>query len=139
MLCRIPARHKLRLMIPLITPEYKHGACRLACFSVLLLAGMELLAVTADFTGVVIAVADGDTVTIRTDGRKVRVRLNEIDAPERAQEWGNHSRKALTDLVLHHRVQVRVAGVDDYGRTLGRLYLNSTVTGQDIDINTEMV
>ena len=102
---------------------------------------MDLLAAnaTADFTGVVIAVADGDTVTIRTDGRKVRVRLNEIDAPERAQEWGVHSRETIDDLVYRRQVRVRSSGVDDYGRTLGKLYLTSTVAGQEIDVNAEMV
>ena len=45
----------------------------------------------------VVAVADGDTVTVlrqtSAGPRQVRVRLTEIDAPERGQPWG-HPRPA---------------------------------------------
>lgn len=36
----------------------------------------------ADFTGKVVAVADGDTLTVLRDREQIKVRLVEIDAPE---------------------------------------------------------
>jgi len=45
----------------------------------------------ADFTGKVVAVADGDTITVLRDHVQVKVRLNEIDAPEKKQAFGNRS------------------------------------------------
>jgi endonuclease YncB( thermonuclease family) len=45
----------------------------------------------ADFTGKVVAVADGDTITVLREREQVKVRLVEIDAPEKAQAFGNRS------------------------------------------------
>jgi endonuclease YncB( thermonuclease family) len=43
----------------------------------------------ADFTGKVVGVADGDSITVLRDREQVKVRLVDIDAPERAQPFGN--------------------------------------------------
>lgn len=53
------------------------------------------------FSGLVIRVADGDTLTVLREGRSdVRVRLAEIDAPESGQAFGGASRRALTEMCL---------------------------------------
>ena len=63
-------------------------------------------AASADFSGKVVGVTDGDTVTV-LDGRiQVKVRLSEIDAPEKAQPFGNRAKQALSNLV--HGQEVRV-------------------------------
>ncbi len=43
----------------------------------------------ADFSGRVVSVADGDTITVLVGRDQVKVRLVEIDAPEKAQAFGN--------------------------------------------------
>ena len=53
----------------------------------------------ADFTGKVVNVADGDSITVRQDRKQVKVRLVDIDAPEKAQPFGNRSKQALEVLV----------------------------------------
>lgn len=83
----------------------------------------------------VVAIADGDTVTVLDAERqaRTRVRLTDIDTPERGQPWGTKARQALADKVFRRQVRVASEGEDRYGRVLGRLYVG------DRDINREMV
>ena len=56
-------------------------------------AGAETIA------GRVVKVADGDTITILSDHEQVRVRLANIDTPERKQPWGRKAKQALAYIV----------------------------------------
>jgi len=87
----------------------------------------------ADFAGRVVAVHDGDTITVLAAGRDLRVRLVGIDAPERGQPFANASRHALEALVAGRDVLVVERGRDGYGRVLGRV-----LVGQ-IDVNAAQV
>lgn len=75
----------------------------------------------ADFAGRVVAVHDGDTVTVLAGGADRRVRLSGIDAPERGQPYASASRRALAARVAGRDVVVLERGKDSYGRTLGRV------------------
>jgi len=87
-----------------------------------------------ELTGRVVSIADGDTFTLLTaDKQRVRVRLTEIDAPESGQPWGRRAKEALSGLVFSQTVRVVSAGLDRYGRTLGRVFVNGK------DVNAEMV
>lgn len=88
----------------------------------------------ADFTGNVVGVADGDTITV-LDAQKVqhKVRLAEIDAPEKAQAFGNKSKQALSVLVFGKQVSIVEQGQDKYKRTIGRIYQD------DVDVSAEQV
>lgn len=72
-------------------------------------------------TGRVVAVADGDTLTI-VDGEKKqhRIRLAEIDAPKRGQPFGTQSRRSLSELCLSKAAEVDILGRDGK-RYLGRV------------------
>ena len=64
----------------------------------------------------VVAVTDGDTLRMKCDGAKVKVRLYCIDAPETDQDpWGETARAQLVGTVTG-RVQVVVKAVDRYRR-----------------------
>lgn len=88
----------------------------------------------ADLEGRVIGIADGDTFTLLLeDNSQVKIRLAEIDAPERGQPYGNRSRQAVSELVSGKFVRVEVQTTDRYGRTVGRPYVG------DLDVCEEMV
>lgn len=91
----------------------------------LLIALMAVGTANADLTGEVVGVTDGDTVTVLRDREPVKVRLTEIDAPERKQPFGQRSRQHLADLVFRREVLVVEHGEDRYGRMLGRLNLGA--------------
>lgn len=82
-----------------------------------LLAGSPALADT--FNAKVIAVLDGDTLLVLRDGAKVKVRMANIDAPEKDQAFGMQSRQSLVDMVLKKQVSINSQAVDQYGRVVG--------------------
>ena len=79
--------------------------------------------VYADFSGRVLAVADGDTLTVVHNEAETRVRLNGIDAPEQNQPFGESSRAFTTALVLGKTVTIHEHAEDNYGRTIGDVIL----------------
>jgi micrococcal nuclease len=75
-----------------------------------------------DFSGRVIGITDGDTLTVLNGSREqVTTRLAEIDAPEGGQPYGNRSRQVLSELAFGKDVLVRYFDTDAYGRTVTRL------------------
>lgn len=83
------------------------------------------------YSGLVVSVADGDTVTV-LDGanQQHKVRLSGIDAPEKAQAFGNVSRQHLAKLVFQKRVTIEFEKLDRYRREVGKVL----VAGQDINL-----
>jgi endonuclease YncB( thermonuclease family) len=80
----------------------------------------------ADFSGKVVAVADGDTLTVLADRGQVVVHLAEIDAPELKQPFGQQARKSLADLCFGKDAVVRETGRNRDGRTIGRVDCSGT-------------
>ena len=87
----------------------------------------------ADFTGKVVGVVDGDSITVLRGREQVSVRLVDIDAPEHTQPFSNKSKRALEALVMGQTVLVVERGQDRYHRTLARIYRG------DLDVNAEQV
>ena len=83
--------------------------------------------------GSVIKVVDGDTLDVQVGPGKHRIRLAEIDAPERNQPWGDEAKQSLAFKVLKQEVRVVVTDTDRYGRQVGKIFLGQT------DINRSMV
>ena len=88
-----------------------------------LLAGQQADAQQALQEARVIRVNDGDTITLRMDGKIYRVRLIGFDAPEMGQEpWGKkaqeHLRTLLKDSGWNVSVETDVEKHDKYGRLL---------------------
>lgn len=84
--------------------------------------------------GRVVGVSDGDSVTV-LDAQKTqyKIRLAGIDAPERAQAYGQKAKESLSDLVFGKSVDVEWSKQDRYGRIVGMI----TLAG--VDINLEQI
>lgn len=80
-------------------------------------------------SGQVVSVSDGDTITL-LDANKTqhKIRLAGIDAPEKAQAFGQASKKSLSDLIFNKQVNVYWEKKDRYQRVLGKV----TLEEQDI-------
>jgi micrococcal nuclease len=87
----------------------------------------------ASFEGRVIKVNDGDTITVRSGTENIKVRLGDIDAPEKDKPWGQKSRDELGRLVAGKDVSIFSQTTDRYGRTVGHV----EVSGKNV--NREMV
>lgn len=82
-------------------------------------------------SGRVVHVADGDTVTILDEAKvQHKVRLAGIDAPEKAQAFGQKSRESLEELVAGRTVIVETHKKDRYGRNIGKVLIN----GRDVNL-----
>ena len=75
-------------------------------------------------------VCDGDSIWVRTwYGRRVKLRLLGIDAPETEQAYGEESRKVLEELVGGRTVLVRALDRDIYGRYVASVRVGSVDAG----------
>lgn len=86
----------------------------------LLLAGA---AKSEQWTGLVVGIQDGDTLTVLRGKVQVKVRLDGIDCPERAQPYGTRAQQKTANLVFAHTVTVKTRAKDRYGRTLAVILL----------------
>lgn len=107
------------------TPRRPRGLSR-AFLSLLLIGAIATGAPSGADTlqGVVVAVQDGDTLTLLDEGKvQHRIRLAAIDAPEKGQPFGQRSKEGLSDLVYRREVSVEWHKRDRYGRVVGRVLL----------------
>ena len=87
-----------------------------------------------ELPGRVVAIADGDTITILDSANtQHRIRLEGIDAPESHQAFGEQSRLSLSEMIFGKDVSVSYQKVDQYGRLVGKISLDGK------DINLEQV
>lgn len=101
-------------------------------FAVLASLIFSVLVKADELSGKVVKVADGDTLTLLTpDKQQVRIRLAQIDAPEKAQPYGQKAKQALSDRVFGRTISVRVETTDRYGRTVGTVF----IAGHDVNID----
>lgn len=92
--------------------------------------GVANAAQVETFSAKVIAVMDGDTVLILRAGHKPeKVRMLNIDAPEKSQPYGRQSQQALATMVLKRQAEVQITAHDQYGRLLGQI----SVDGRNIN------
>ncbi len=95
---------------------------------------LPILAVAEQvYEGQVVKIADGDTLTLLVDSKQLKIRLSDIDTPERKQPFGTRAKQALSDLAFGKQARVVEVTVDRYGRIVGRVYADG------VDVNQELV
>jgi micrococcal nuclease len=99
----VPARTRKLLLLVLVTSLILHAS--------------------SQYTGKVIAVSDGDTISVLLDGTAVRVRLNGIDCPEKNQPFGKRAKQFTSELAFGKAVILMERGSDRYGRLLADVLL----------------
>jgi endonuclease YncB( thermonuclease family) len=93
-----------------------------ACALAAMMLSLALPVSAVEISGRVVGVADGDTLTVLDSANQQhRVRLAQIDAPEKNQAFGQRSKQALSDLCFGKPAVVQVATHDRYGRAVGQV------------------
>lgn len=73
----------------------------------------------------VVAITDGNPLKARCgeEGsyQQIKMRLAEIDAPEKVQPFGQHSRLRLADPCFKRQANIRETARDRFGRTVARV------------------
>ena len=77
----------------------------------------------AEFSAVVTGVHDGDTLTVLSGERSIRIRLSGIDSPEMNQPFGDDARSFTAELALGATVTVIEDRIDRYGRLIASVVL----------------
>lgn len=105
---------------------------RFGLFALLICSVTPALAQT--IAGQVVAIADGDTLTLLTESKQqIKIRLAEIDSPESRQPYGQKAKQALANLTFRKQVVADIQSVDRYGRSIARISVDG------VDVNRALV
>ena len=85
------------------------------------------------WSGKVVGVADGDTITVLRDKQPQKIRLYGIDCPEKRQPFGKRAKQFTSELVFGKVVEVEPITVDRYGRTV------AFVRVENISVNETLI
>lgn len=90
-----------------------------------LFSAVSLAIQAATLVGTVVGISDGDTIKVLDINKKEhKIRLMGIDAPEKKQDFGNESKKALSNYIYQREVTVEYKKKDRYQRILGKVILD---------------
>lgn len=82
--------------------------------------------------GKVVSVADGDTITVLdATNTQHKIRLAGIDAPEKAQPFGEKSKQHLSQLAFDQQVTIDWQKRDRYQRIVGKVLVNGSDVNQE--------
>jgi endonuclease YncB( thermonuclease family) len=118
-----------------LRPRCLRWALGAAAFASTLAAADEPVspAVPAELSGRAVEVGSGDSLVVEYGGRRVDVRLADINAPQGSDYYAPAAKTLLANIVLDQPVRVAVAGVAADGTVFGYL------TFGELDVNLEMV
>lgn len=97
------------------------GRMGLSACAHLLAPSLSLLLALPAFAHEVIGITDGDTLTLLVSQRPLKIRLSNIDAPEKGQAFGDLSKKSLSDLCWGRNATYETKSVDRYGRSVAEI------------------
>jgi micrococcal nuclease len=86
----------------------------------------------AQLTGKVVSIADGDTFTLLSNNKQIKIRLHGIDCPEKSQDFGNVAKQFLSNLIFGKIVSVKEMDTDRYGRTIGMVTIDNKNVNEEL-------
>ena len=89
-------------------------------------------AVPRQFNATVVAIHDGDTISVRTARETIRIRLEGIDCPEYRQPYSSRAKRFVSELVHGKAVAVEGRGEDQYGRLLARVRVDGVEVNETL-------
>jgi len=111
-------------------PQFSHI---IGVLLVLCIATFAIADTLNPWSGKVVGISDGDTISVMREGRAEKIRLAEIDCPEKSQPFGNKAKRLTSDLCFGKIVLVKPVTVDKYGRTVARVILSDNHNlGEDL-------
>jgi micrococcal nuclease len=85
--------------------------------------------------GKVVGIVDGDTLDVLQSNVQYRIRLLDIDSPEKGQAFGKAAKKILSDMVFGKVVKCISTGKDRNQRHLATVYLD----GKDVNLSMVLI
>ena len=79
---------------------------RIGLFFVTALVWSSVCLAQGEFTGEVVRVADGDTISVMRDGRAVTIRIEGVDCPEKTQDFGAKAKQFTSAKVFGKTVTI---------------------------------
>jgi len=84
------------------------------------------------WSGKVIGVADGDTITVLRDKQPQKIRLYGIDCPEKRQPFGKRAKQFTSELVFGKVAEVEPVTTDRYGRTVAFVQVEKILVNEEL-------
>lgn len=107
---------------------------RLLAF-LLLITGCNTEELPTRFYAKVIGIKDGDTIEVLYEKNPMKIRLADIDCPEKSQPYGNRAKQLTSELCFNKTVEVITkAKYDRYHRLVATIIIGSTV-----NLNKELI
>jgi micrococcal nuclease len=86
----------------------------------------------AAWSGKVVGVSDGDTITVVHGRQQEKIRLWGIDCPEKHQDFGTRAKQATSALVFAKVVKAEPVTIDRYGRTVAFVRVGHTLVNEEL-------
>ena len=85
------------------------------------------------WSGKVVGIADGDTITVLREGKQqVKIRLYGIDCPERGQAFSRKAKQFNSKMVFGKVVEVERVDIDRYGRTVALVTVFQRLVNEEL-------
>lgn len=91
-----------------------------------------LPALSSAWSGLVVGVSDGDTITVMHEGKGEKIRLYGVDCPEKKQAFGKKAKQFTSDMVFKKTVHVTPVNKDRYGRTIAWITHSGKVLNEEL-------
>ena len=97
---------------------------------------LTLLLISPNFSwswsGEVIGVIDGDTLTVQREGQQIRIGLYGIDTPEKGQPFSQKANQFTSNLVLGKKISIQRMARDKHGGEEALIFVDKTLVNEEL-------